>query len=35
MISLNVKAWLGNFFLGVAMGALLFATAGTVHYWQG
>jgi protein-S-isoprenylcysteine O-methyltransferase Ste14 len=35
MISLNVKAWLGNFFLGLAMGALLFATAGTVHYWQG
>ena len=35
MISLNVKAWLGNFFLGLAMGVLLFATAGTVHYWQG
>jgi protein-S-isoprenylcysteine O-methyltransferase Ste14 len=35
MISLNVKAWLGNFFLGLVMGVLLFATAGTVHYWQG
>ena len=35
MISLNVKAWLGNFFLALVMGVLLFTTAGTVHYWQG
>ena len=35
MIGLNVKAWLGNFFLALVMGGLLFAAAGTVHYWQG
>ena len=35
MISLNVKAWLANFLLALVMGALLFATAGTVRYWQG
>lgn len=35
MISLNVKAWLGNFLLALVMGGLLFATAGTVRYWQG
>src|SRR5207245_2983124 len=35
MISLNVKAWLGNIFLAFIMGALLFAAAGTMHYWQG
>ena len=35
MISLNVKAWLANFLLALVMAALLFATAGTVRYWQG
>jgi protein-S-isoprenylcysteine O-methyltransferase Ste14 len=35
MISLNVKAWLGNLLLALVMGGLLFATAGTVRYWQG
>jgi protein-S-isoprenylcysteine O-methyltransferase Ste14 len=35
MNSLNVKAWLGLFFLAVVMGLLLFVTAGTVRYWQG
>jgi len=35
MFSLNVKAWLGNFLLALVMGGLLFATAGTVRYWQG
>jgi protein-S-isoprenylcysteine O-methyltransferase Ste14 len=33
--TLNVKTWLGLVFLAVAMGILLFAVAGTVHYWQG
>jgi protein-S-isoprenylcysteine O-methyltransferase Ste14 len=35
MNSLNVKAWLGLFFLAVVMGLVLFVTAGTVRYWQG
>jgi protein-S-isoprenylcysteine O-methyltransferase Ste14 len=35
MTSLNVKAWLGLFFLAVVMGLLLFGTAGTARYWQG
>jgi len=35
MISLNVKAWLGNIFLALVMGVSLFAAAGTVRYWQG
>jgi protein-S-isoprenylcysteine O-methyltransferase Ste14 len=35
MNSLNVKAWLGLFFLAVVMALLLFVTAGTVRYWQG
>jgi hypothetical protein len=35
MISLKVKAWLGNIFLAVVMSVLLFATSGTVYYWQG
>jgi protein-S-isoprenylcysteine O-methyltransferase Ste14 len=34
MIGLNVKAWLANFSLALVVGASLFATAGTVHYWQ-
>ena len=35
MIGLNVKAWLANFFLALVVGVLIFATAGTVAYWQG
>jgi protein-S-isoprenylcysteine O-methyltransferase Ste14 len=35
MNSLNVKAWLGLFFLAVVMGLVLFVTAGTVRFWQG
>jgi protein-S-isoprenylcysteine O-methyltransferase Ste14 len=35
MIGLNVKAWLANFLLALVVGVLLFAAAGTVHYWQG
>jgi protein-S-isoprenylcysteine O-methyltransferase Ste14 len=35
MMSLNVKAWLGNIFLALVMSVLLFAAAGTVRYWQG
>jgi protein-S-isoprenylcysteine O-methyltransferase Ste14 len=34
MIGLNVKAWLANFFLALVVGVLLFAAAGTLHYWQ-
>jgi hypothetical protein len=34
MSSLNTKAWLGLVFLALAMGLLLFLTAGTVQYWQ-
>jgi protein-S-isoprenylcysteine O-methyltransferase Ste14 len=34
MNSLNVKAYLGLFFLAVVMGLLLFVGAGTVRYWQ-
>ena len=33
-MSLNAKAWLGVNFLAVAMGVLLFVTAGTFSYWQ-
>jgi protein-S-isoprenylcysteine O-methyltransferase Ste14 len=33
-MSLNVKAWLSLFVLGVVMGLLLFVPAGTVTYWQ-
>ncbi|MGE5646885.1 MAG: methyltransferase family protein [Acidobacteriota bacterium] len=33
-MSLNAKTWLGFFFLALAMGLLLFATAGTLRYWQ-
>jgi protein-S-isoprenylcysteine O-methyltransferase Ste14 len=35
MNGLNVKAWLGLFFLAVVMGLVLFVTAGTIRYWQG
>jgi protein-S-isoprenylcysteine O-methyltransferase Ste14 len=35
MSSLNVKAWLGLFFLAIVMGLVLFVAAGTVRYWQG
>jgi protein-S-isoprenylcysteine O-methyltransferase Ste14 len=35
MNGLDVKAWLGLFFLAVVMGLLLFVLAGTVCYWQG
>jgi protein-S-isoprenylcysteine O-methyltransferase Ste14 len=35
MIGLHVKAWLGDFFLDLAMGVFLFGGAGTVRYWQG
>ena len=34
MSSLNTRAWLGLVFLALAMGVLLFLTAGTVQYWQ-
>jgi len=34
MSSLNRKAWLGLVFLALAMGLLLFLSAGTVQYWQ-
>ena len=30
----NTKAWLGLFFLALAMGLLLFLSAGTARYWQ-
>jgi protein-S-isoprenylcysteine O-methyltransferase Ste14 len=32
--NLNSKAWLALSVLAVAMGFLLFVSAGTVHYWQ-
>ncbi len=35
MSSLDVKAWLGLFFLALAMGLLVFVPAGTACYWQG
>ena len=35
MSGLNVKAWLALVVLAVVMGALLFAAAGTLRYWQG
>jgi protein-S-isoprenylcysteine O-methyltransferase Ste14 len=35
MKNLNMKAWLGLVFLAIAMGLLLFITAGTLRYWQG
>ncbi len=35
MSSLDVKAWLGLFFLALAMGLLVFVPAGTAYYWQG
>jgi protein-S-isoprenylcysteine O-methyltransferase Ste14 len=34
-MSLNVKAWLGMFFLALAMALLVFIPAGTLRYWQG
>jgi protein-S-isoprenylcysteine O-methyltransferase Ste14 len=34
MSKLNTKAWLGLAFVIIAMGLLLFISAGTVHYWQ-
>ncbi len=34
MTSLNKKAWLGFIAVAVVMGILLFASAGTIHYWQ-
>ena len=34
-MSLNVKAWLGLFFLALAMALLVFIAAGTLRYWQG
>jgi protein-S-isoprenylcysteine O-methyltransferase Ste14 len=34
MATLNTKAWLGIFFLAMAMGLLLFISAGTIRYWQ-
>jgi protein-S-isoprenylcysteine O-methyltransferase Ste14 len=33
-MSLTAKAWLGTMFLALAMGLLLFITAGTVRWWQ-
>ena len=30
----NLKAWLGLMFVFLAIGLLLFITAGTVDYWQ-
>src|SRR5215467_11934009 len=35
MKNLNLKAWFALAALAVAMGALVFASAGTVSYWQG
>ena len=35
MKHLNVKAWLALAALAVVMGLLVFASAGTVSYWQG
>jgi protein-S-isoprenylcysteine O-methyltransferase Ste14 len=32
--NLNLKAWLGLVFLAIAMGLLLFLSAGTPQYWQ-
>ncbi len=34
-MSLSAKAWLGLVCLALVMSVLLFAAAGTVHYWQG
>jgi protein-S-isoprenylcysteine O-methyltransferase Ste14 len=34
MDRLILKAWLGLVVLAAAMGALVFAPAGTIHYWQ-
>jgi protein-S-isoprenylcysteine O-methyltransferase Ste14 len=34
MKNLNTRAWLALAALAVVMGLLLFAPAGTVHYWQ-
>src|SRR5215471_895033 len=34
MSNLNAKAWLGLVFLALAMGLLLFLSAGTTYYWQ-
>jgi protein-S-isoprenylcysteine O-methyltransferase Ste14 len=34
MNALNKKAWLGHLVLAIAMGLLLFLSAGTLHYWQ-
>jgi protein-S-isoprenylcysteine O-methyltransferase Ste14 len=33
-LNLNMKAFLGLIFLAVAMGLLLFVSAGTVQYWE-
>src|SRR5262244_1499031 len=35
MKDLNLKAWFALAALAVAMGALVFASAGTLNYWQG
>jgi protein-S-isoprenylcysteine O-methyltransferase Ste14 len=35
MSQLNAKAWLGFIWLNAVMGLLLFASAGTIRYWQG
>jgi protein-S-isoprenylcysteine O-methyltransferase Ste14 len=34
MKNLNTKAWGGLIFLAIAMGCLLFGSAGTVRFWQ-
>ena len=34
MDRLIIKTWLGLVFLATAMGAVLFVTAGTIHYWE-
>jgi len=33
-MALKTRAWLGLFFLAIAMGLLLFLSAGTARYWQ-
>ena len=32
---LNRRAWLGTVFLTIAVGLLIFVSAGTIRYWQG
>lgn len=34
-MKLNARAWLALAILPIAMGLLIFAPAGTIHYWQG